>query len=110
MSLRGLICASSVADLSGLAYVLAVRGWDCRLLYLLAQRGNVHCLPSADTLHNLVELLSRASGVHIALNVGVELGSLLENANAVVVLADAVVSVVQRRRYGVVGQDLDARL
>ena len=105
-----LIYASSRADGASLGGVLLVGSGDSRLLDVLAQSGDVHGLPARDGLHALVELRGRASGTHVAGDVGVNGGTLLEDTNAVVVRASTVIGVVDGGRDSSIGKDLQAGL
>lgn len=98
------------ADGAGLPRVLAVGGRDGRDLHLLAQHGDVHGLPAADAGHLLQEQAGGAGGVHVALDALVVDGALLEDADAVVVGAAAVVGVAEGRRHDLVGEALQLRL
>jgi len=69
----------------------------------LAQRSNGNILPVLKTLHDLKELACRAGSTHIASNVGVELGALLEDADAVMVGTKAIMLVAKRFRDQPIG-------
>ena len=101
---------ASRANALGSAGILAIGSGNGRALHVLAKFGNIHSLPARDSDHALEEKASRAGGVHVALDVLVVHGSLLENADAVVVGADTVVLVVEGLGNRSVGQDAQARL
>lgn len=102
--------ATSLADLGGSTNLLSVAVGVSRALDLLAEGTNSHGLPALDALHLSEELASRAAGVHVALDVLVDGSALLEDADGVVVRANAVVGVVERSRDALVGVHDDAGL
>lgn len=87
---------SSGADAASLFDKLVVRLRDSRDLDLLAQNTNGDVLPVRDLLHYLVELMSRALGIHAALDVRVIDGTLLEEADGVSIIAKTLMWVAQR--------------
>ena len=98
------------ANLVGEVGPVAVRRGLLGNLHRLAQRRDVHPLPVANRLHAVDELAGAAVGAHVAGNVLVPLSALLVEADAVVVSAEAVAWVLERRGHGIVGQDAHARL
>ena len=65
-----------------------------RLLNLLAECWHIHGLPATDGGHAGEEFRGRLSRVHIRSYIRVDRGALLEDADAIVVLADSVVRVI----------------
>ena len=102
--------ATSSTDRLCLASVLAVGRGNCRPLHGLAELSDIHGLPALDGRHALEEQARGASRVHVALDVLVVHRSLLEDADAIVIGALAVVVVLQRSRHFVVCEDLNLRL
>lgn len=101
---------TSLADLGGGADLLVVAVRVGGALDLLAEGADGHGLPALDLLHLGEELAGGAAGVHVALDVLVDGGALLEDADGVVVGADAVVVVLEGSGDGVVGVHDDAGL
>lgn len=99
---------TGLADVGGEADLLGVAVGVGRALHLLAEGADGNVLPAADALHLGKELAGRAGGVHAALDVLVDGGALLEQADRVVVGADAVVGVLEGLGHGVVGVHDDA--
>lgn len=85
---------ASSANLGSSRNLLSIAIRISRSLNLLAQGTNSHCLPAANTLHLGDELASGASGFHVTSNVLVDGGTLLEDANAVMVGTNTVVVVL----------------
>lgn len=81
-----------------------------RDLHLLAKLADIHCLPAADILHLGKELGGGTCRVHICGDIGVVNSALLEDADAVVVVADGIMRVVEGRGDLAVGIDQDVRL
>ncbi len=106
----GNLQTTSLADVGGEADLLGVAVGVGGALDLLAEGADGHGLPAADPLHFGVELAGGAGGVHVALDVLVDGGALLEEADRVVVGADAVVGVLEGLGDGVVGVHDDAGL
>lgn len=101
---------SGLADLGRLGDALAIALGIGRDLDLLAELADVHSLPAGDALHLGEELGGRPGRVHVGGDVRVVDGALLEDADAVVVAAHAVVRVVERFRDVLVGEDADVGL
>lgn len=79
-------------------------------MHLLAKLADVHRLPAADLLHLGEELSGGAGRVHVSGDVGVVDSTLLEDADAVVVVADGVMGVLQGLGDLAVGIDQEVGL
>lgn len=90
--------------------MLVISGWKCTDLHLLAQLPDCHGLPALDLLHVLEEQARGTFSVHIASDVLVVPGALLEDADGVVVGANTVMLDLHRLRNGLVGEDFDGGL
>lgn len=75
----------------------------------LGSLRDAHGLPATDPGEGIEEESSASSSIHAVLD-GAPAGALLEDADRVVVAADAVVRVVVASRYARVGEDADRRL
>lgn len=101
---------ASLANLGGSRHKLIIPVRVSRPLDTLAKRANSHGLPALDALHLGEELARRASRVHVTLDILINRGALLEEADAVVVRADAVVRQFQGFRNSTVGVHDEAGL
>lgn len=101
---------TSLANLGSSTDLLSITVGVSRALDLLAESSNSHSLPALDALHLGEELARGAACVHVALDVLVDGGALLEDADGVVVGADAVVVVFEGCGDGVVGVHDDGGL
>lgn len=75
----------SRANIRSLSLTLRIPIRISRDLHLLAQRPNIHSLPTINVLHLSEELGRRLRGVHVGCDVGVVGCTLLEDAHAVIV-------------------------
>lgn len=101
---------TSLANLGSSTDLLSIAVRVSRALDSLAELSDGHGLPAADALHLGEELTGGAAGVHVALDVLVDGGALLEDADGVVVGADAVVVVLEGGGDGPVGVHDDGGL
>lgn len=101
---------TSSANLLSSWYLGSITRRICRSLHILTQSTDIHGLPAADCDHNIEELTCGLRRIHIRSNVGIVLHALLEDAHAVVVAANGIVWVVERRRNFRVCVDEDVRL
>ena len=102
--------STSSADLLSSRHTLGITIGISRDLDLLAKLADIHRLPAADVLHLGEELSGGAGRVHVGSDVGVVDSTLLEDADAVVVVADGVMGVLQGLGDLAVGIDQEVGL